>query len=382
MREQDLLDRVKQDSFPVPGGTRNETSGLRLTALPALLAEPPEEVAWQWDGLLITGGTSVIVGKPKSGKSTIARQLAIQTAMGRSVLGRDCQRGPVIYIGIEEQRSRLAAIYRQMPDPHPDDLYLHIGPPPQNPLDALQLAITELKPVLVIIDPVLKFISVKDSNDYAVMSAALAPIEAIARQSGTHIAMTHHMGKTDRDDGDQILGSTAILAAVDTALVIRRSDTKRQLSSIQRFGDDLEPQIIELDEHGLLQTGGSVENYEVRKAAESIVAWLEDNTDAKEPEIRAAVEGKTKTLSSGLRWAVEQKQVTRTGAGKSGSPYRYSISQCLVPRSPVGEGTGNELKQDIVPPSVNHVGNAETQEDETLLQDMFDALDADKRHRG
>ncbi len=365
MRERDLLDRLK-DSSPVSEGTRNETSGLRLIALPALLAEPPEEEEWQWDGLMITGGTSVIAGKPKGGKSTLARQLAIQTAMGHSMLGRVCRRGPVIYIGIEEKRSRLAAIYREMPDLQPAELYLHIGPPPQNPLEALHLAVTEIKPVLVIIDPVLKFISVKDSNDYALMSAALAPIEVIARQSGAHIAMTHHMGKTDRDDGDQILGSTAILAAVDTALVLRRSESKRQLSSIQRFGDDLEPQIVELGESGLLQTGGSVENYEVRKAAEAIVIWLEDNPQAKEPEIRAAVEGKTRTLSLGLRWACDQNQVTRSGAGKSGSPYQYSVSQCLVPRSPVGEGTGNEHTQDSVPITANEVGNGELVEELTF----------------
>lgn len=347
-------------SFPVPMEQGNNNSSLRFVSLPELLTEPEEQVEWQWEDLLITGGTSLVVAKPKTGKSTLGRALALQTAIGGKLLDRACRQGPVLFIGVEEKRSRLAAIYRQMPFA-PENLFLHIGPPPDDPYKALYTAVAEIKPVLVWIDPILKYISVRDSNDYAVMSAALAPIEAIARQSGAHIAMSHHMSKLDREDGDQVLGSTAIFAAVDTVLTIRRQDTQRRLSSRQRFGTDLEAIVIELDQTGMPKDCGSVEGYEVRKASEAILTWLDSNSGAQEKEIRDAVSGKTTYTSAALRLLIEEHKVTRTGEGKKGNPFRYEIpSGFSFPVPPKGREQGTRKPEPLSSDAVDRVITTDT----------------------
>lgn len=83
----------------------------------------------------------------------------------------------------------------------------------------------------------------------------------IARETGCHIMLVHHMSKIDRDDGDQILGSTALFAAVDSGLFMRKRDQFRTLMSLQRYGTDLEGLALSLDE----ETGNSAELVQSRK---------------------------------------------------------------------------------------------------------------------
>lgn len=47
----------------------------RLTRLDDLLSKPTESIAYLWDDTLIKGGLSLLVAKPKVGKSTMARNL-------------------------------------------------------------------------------------------------------------------------------------------------------------------------------------------------------------------------------------------------------------------------------------------------------------------
>jgi RecA-family ATPase len=63
--------------------------GFDLTLLSVLYREPAEAVAYLWENTLIKGGLSILVAKPKAGKSTLARNLALAVANGQqSFLGR------------------------------------------------------------------------------------------------------------------------------------------------------------------------------------------------------------------------------------------------------------------------------------------------------
>ncbi|MAM72720.1 MAG: hypothetical protein CMO29_02760, partial [Tistrella sp.] len=128
-----------------------------------------------------------------------------------------------------------------------EEIYLHFGSSPEDALPGLEAAITTYKPALVIIDPLMRFIRVRDSNDYAEMTRNMEPLMTMARVSGTHILCVHHAGKGDREGGDSILGSTAIFGSVDTALIMRKKGAGRTLESIQRYGEDLPETVIGLD---------------------------------------------------------------------------------------------------------------------------------------
>ena len=98
-----------------PLGVQPETSNdLNFTMVSELLAEPDERVSWIVDGLLPSGGLSLLAGKPKAGKSTLARCLALSVARGLPVIGRDTVAGPVIYVALEDKRSEVKKHLREM----------------------------------------------------------------------------------------------------------------------------------------------------------------------------------------------------------------------------------------------------------------------------
>ena len=60
--------------------------------------------------------------------------------------------------------------------------------------------------------------------------------------------MLHHSGKTRKSDiVDEVMGSTAWAAAVDSVLMLRRSERFRTLASEQRFGENLPETVLVMD---------------------------------------------------------------------------------------------------------------------------------------
>src|ERR1700733_5807632 len=53
----------------------------------------PRKNKWLVDGLLLRRGSSLLVGKPKAGKSTVARNFAVAVLKGHIILGRSVEVG-------------------------------------------------------------------------------------------------------------------------------------------------------------------------------------------------------------------------------------------------------------------------------------------------
>jgi hypothetical protein len=214
---------VKPEDLNVAQPPRNS---LTLTKLSDLLSEPEEQVDWLVDKLLPAGGFSLLVAKPKAGKSTLARNLALSVARGDSFLNRATQHGAVIYLALEEKRSEVRKHFQDMGATE-EEIYIFAASAPVDALQQVRAVVEEKKPVLLIIDPLFRFTRVKDGNDYAQVTGALEPLPVLARETGAHVLCVHHAGKGEREGGDSILGSTAIFAAVDTALLMKRSERYR-----------------------------------------------------------------------------------------------------------------------------------------------------------
>jgi hypothetical protein len=153
-----------------------------------------------------------------------------------------------------------------------EPIFIHFGAAPQEALESAERAILQYRPMLVIVDPLLRFIRVRDANDYAEVTRALEPLLTLARLSKVHILCVHHAGKLDREGGDAILGSTALFGGVDTALMMRRREAGRTLESIQRYGTDLVEIVIGFDpETGTVSPTGTREEVEVLKAKDRII---------------------------------------------------------------------------------------------------------------
>lgn len=328
--------KVLVSSFDPTEKTRNEKTdpraqGSKFTLLGDLLLEPEEEIDWLLDGLLITGGVSLLAGRPKAGKSTLARYLMSCAAKGSEFLGRATKPGPVLCVALEEKKSEVVRHFRAMGAGLGDPVHVHVGAAPQDPIPWLEAAIASHRPTLVVVDPLQRFLRLKDGNDYTEVTAAIEPIMELARKWGTHILLLHHLRKGGGNDEQAILGSTALFGAVDTALILLNRGGTRTIRSDQRYGENLSDLAIQLDKGtGRFSVSGDVAEMHQETVMQGIVATL-GSGELTEPEIRKQVGGNTGDSAKALRKAVVGGRVVRRGGGKKGDPHRYSLPGYVPP---------------------------------------------------
>ena len=298
---------------------------LSLIRLGDLLREPEELIEWVVDGILPAGGSSLLAGKPKAGKSTLARELSLRVSRGGSFLERSTTQGPIIYLALEEKRSQLRGHFRDMGATGEEEIFIHTGIAPDKALDLLRKEAENRKPALIVIDPLFRLVRVQDCSAYAEVTRALEPVHALARDTGAHVLLVHHMGKNDREGGDGILGSTAIFGAVDTALLLKRTPAYRTLSSVQRYGTDLEGSVLHFDPENRTTTiGESREAEEENRIGKAIEEFLRDQTEPVKESVFDDVEGRVAIKRKALRRLVASRRVERIGKGGKADPFKYA----------------------------------------------------------
>lgn len=318
--------RVSKRTPRAPGGAKQNS--LKLVGLGDLLSRPAVPIDWMWEGRLAAGTMSICAAKPKAGKSTLARNLALAVARGESFLGWACRRGPVLYLALEERLEDVAADFRSLGAAGSEDIQLADA---GAVLDLLAL-LMDKKPDLLVIDPLFRLVAVRDEKSYSEMYAALGPLIDVARETGTHILALHHSSKMPKSEAiDAPIGSTALGGAVSSLLVMRRTAEYRTLETVQRLGQDLPETVLQFDaDTKRLALGGSREQAEVIAVEGQILAAL-GTSSMTESELGKSVEGRTTHQRTALRQLVRQQRVTRVGSGKRGDPYRYQVSCLLVP---------------------------------------------------
>jgi hypothetical protein len=304
---------------PIPG------KNFCLKTLRSIFDSPDEETRWVVEGLLPSSGLSGEIGKPKAGKTTLVRNLVLCVARGEPFLDRATTKGSVIYLALEEKLSEVKRHFRDMGATGDEPIHVHAASAPQNAIAELKQIIDSFKPVLVIIDPLFLLVRVKDGNDYAEVYGALEPIKNLARESGTHILCVHHSRKGGSDGGDQILGSTAILASFDTALILNRGERYRTLSSIQRYGVDLEETVLNFDkETRTFSLGDAKMDAEATRVGDNILTFLAlQKEPVREDVINDEAEGRTTFKRKALRELVQTGKILRFGKGGKKEPFTY-----------------------------------------------------------
>ncbi len=325
---------------------RAET-GLKLVGLAELLSRPVVADDWLLQGRLLAGSLSIVASKPKVGKSTFARGLALAVARGDSFLGWPVKQGPVLYLALEERAEDVAADFRSMGADGCEEIQIADA---GTALDVVNI-LKKKKPVLLVIDPLFRLLAIRDERAYAETYSALGPLIDVGRETGTHILATHHSSKLAKSEAiDSPLGSTALGGAVASLLVMRRKETYRTIETVQRRGEDLPETVLKFNpETKKLSLGGSSEAAEVQDTAEKILAWLGDGSWT-EPEITDAVEGRTALLRQAIRGLVDDGRIARLGSGRKGDPYRYQVSRFLVP-TPI-ENNGNKKSETVILESI------------------------------
>lgn len=224
--------QASQQSAPTSRQNNTTTQPFKLTRYwEFMAANANSETRWLVDGWLSIGSIGKIVGPPESYKTWILLDLAVSVASGRPFLGKYevKKRGPVILFQQEDgaqilgKRLNLVAGNKvPVPEPSygvddknnewlqmPQDLPIYVRTEgvlafdmPES-VDLLQQILEEVRPVLVILDPLYSAASTKD---YMMdVARTMLVIKDFREQYKTSFVLGHHSRKGgkegDREEG-------------------------------------------------------------------------------------------------------------------------------------------------------------------------------------
>lgn len=181
---------------------------------------------------IVPEGATLLVSRPKLGKSWLVLDLAIATAAGRFTLGElNPSQGDVLYLALEDGKRRLQRrITKLLPT-------FSFSWPPQLKIAtewrrADQGGIADIEswiasvetPRLIIIDTLAQFRKVPTGKtSYADDYAAISELQKLASKHNVGILVVHHDRKAEADDVfDTISGTLGLSAAADTILIMKR----------------------------------------------------------------------------------------------------------------------------------------------------------------
>ena len=141
---------------------------MKRVSLATLLAESDTAERWVVDGIIPSGGLTLVCAAPKAGKSTAMRCLALAVARGDDWLGRRTTQGPVLYLCLEDKRSEVRRHYAKMnAEPSESIEFIFRRTPPRNAMASLAHHVREMDPRLVVIDSLFRLLRVRDTGNYA-----------------------------------------------------------------------------------------------------------------------------------------------------------------------------------------------------------------------
>lgn len=253
---------------------------------------------------------------------------------GEPFLGRAIQQGPVAYLFLNGSLSEIADVFVSFGLRESGPLYLHAGSAPGDCIDWLLHTIKQKGVKLVVIDTLQKLLRFKDLNDYAEVTNKIEPVLDAARQGNCHIMMLHHAKKESADDLDAAIGSTAIRGLCYTYLFLKRlpNSERRILRSDQRGGENFSETAIGFNKTtGRIEIQGTMEDAEIEEAAPKILEFVEmEGGDVVEKAVPDALPLGTIIVSKALRQLFRDGKFERTGDGKKGKPFCYSLAADLT----------------------------------------------------
>ena len=175
-----------------------------------------------------------------------------------------------------------------------------------------------------------------DEAKFFEMTEFLAPLHAMGRRHRACILIAHHCRKSEAADPfDEMLGSTANTANVDTTLHMSRdpATNQRVLRSRQRYGDDLPPTVLALDPATeRIGYGGTAAEAKARDLEADILDVIADHDGPmKKGDIEAAVTGKRERVRACLDALCRDGRLTSRKEGRS---IVYEIAQPSIRPSP------------------------------------------------
>ncbi len=198
---------------------------------------------------LLPEGLTLLCGQPKIGKSWFVLQLCICVALGVRFMGFNTQPCDVLYLALEDTFARVKERVSKITEECPDRLHFAVqagtlGGALEEQLVLHKTEYPETK--LVVIDTLQKICSSSDlkanSSVYGKDYQDIGALKRLADHLGIAIVLVHHLRKTqDKDDPfNQISGSTGLMGAADTALLLKKFDRSSDRADLLWTGRDVQ----------------------------------------------------------------------------------------------------------------------------------------------
>ena len=292
---------------------------------------PQEQAAWVVDGLLQRNGLSLLLSDPKVGKSVLARTLAWAVALGERWLGRDVEKGRVLYLALEEMPADIRRHFLKMNLPDDADIHMVFERHPKDPLKWFEQLVAEVQPDLVVLDTLVQLVSFREINDYSKTSQDLRPLLDVTRRSNAHVLVLHHMRKRGGIYGHETLGSQAIYATVDMKLTLTREGQQRSITSDGREHRKIEePLALHLDEEtGLITVAGTKKELDTQTKTDEVFALLKkEDAPMTIKALQAVIGGRAERLLDALTTLRGQGKIERKKDGRAYVYYCSSNENC------------------------------------------------------
>ena len=201
-----------------------------LTTATALYAGQVTTLRMLLDSLLWNGLT-MLVARPKAGKSWLTLQAAIQIAGGRAIDGVEAlENGPVLYAALEEPQSRTMGRLWKIAPPDIWSANLHfvydLLPLMGGGEEQLRGLVQKLHPRVLILDTftaLVKTGSKSGSDVFRSQYAEVSVLRKIAEDFQIAVIVVHHVRKGASDGAiEAVAGTGGIAAAVDTLWLLKR----------------------------------------------------------------------------------------------------------------------------------------------------------------
>lgn len=178
-----------------------------------------------WDGL------TILVARPKAGKSWLTLQAGVHVAGGRQIEGiTGCEQGPVLYGAFEEPSARTMTRLRKIAEPGPWAANLHflyeLLPLMGGGAEQLQAYIEQIRPRVVILDTLTALIKGGGKRETDVFRSQYNEVSCLRKIAETYacaLVVVHHTRKGVSDGAiEAVAGTGGIAAAADTVWMLKR----------------------------------------------------------------------------------------------------------------------------------------------------------------
>ena len=355
---EEMAEDTEPQSFraaPIGG----ERARIEFCPVPASELGGSENVDWLWEGFIARGYSTLFVGIPKGGKTTLLAHLFKEMEQGGELVREvfPCK----VLVVTEEAAGHWA---RRRDEVGIGD-HVHFAcrqirgrPSHSNWKELIRMMVKEVERVgydLVVFDTWLAANPCRDENDASDTGKALSPLLDLL-EAGAAVMLVHHTKKGDGGQGQASRGSSALSGWVDTQLELRRfspsnnGDSKRTLQAYGRFDETPDHVVVELTDDGFTCVGTAGEAKQsdrfgvIAEILELETDWLTGKGISERWPVEGVLQPGARTLGKDLNAGFVASKWERKGKGVKGDPHVYGFVSRTLP--PLGGGNETESPDD------------------------------------